>query len=173
MTLATDPPVSESQRRAMRAPTEVEKAYIAGIVDGEGCIGAAEVRDKRPGRGPGVMFTIFVAMTDRQAVDLLQELYGGHVREKIDARNVGRRPCFCWQGYGEIGARLIRDVLPYLRIKNQQALTYLDARTTFTGGPRKGVQGSVQPSKADVAKRFECLRRIQALNQRLIDVARA
>jgi hypothetical protein len=145
--------------------SEVDKAYLAGIIDGEGCIGAAKLNDKRPGRGPGVMFTLFIAMTDREPADLACALYGGHVREKPDKRG-GRRMIYCWQAYGDIGARCLRDVRPYLRVKGGQADAYLAARTTFTGGPRKGHQGSAQPTSADIELRFACLHRIQALNQR-------
>jgi hypothetical protein len=146
-------------------PTDVELAYMAGIIDGEGCIGAVELQDKRPGRGPGVMFTVHVTMTDRQAIDLFKQFYGGCIRTRTGKR-AHHRHVYCWQGYGEIGARLLRDVLPYLRIKGGQARAYLDARRTFTGGPRKGVQGVIQPSPIDVKHRFEFMRTIQSLNKR-------
>lgn len=153
-----------------REATEVEKAYLAGIIDGEGCIGAAELRDKRPGRGVGVMFTVFVSMCDREPADLCAEIYGGHIRERKPLK-AHWKLVYTWQAYGEIGARLLRDVLPYLRIKRGQAEAYLEARDTFTGGPRKGTAGSVQPTAADIEKRFWCLRRIQQLNQRIADAS--
>lgn len=146
--------------------TELEKSYLAGIIDGEGCIGAAAVADKRPGRSPSAMFTVFIAMTDREALDLAHRLYGGSVREKPDTRGGNRRMVYCWQAYGDIGARFLADILPYLRIKTAQAEAYIAARRTFTGGPQKGYQGARSASPDDLAQRFRYLRIIQTLNQR-------
>jgi hypothetical protein len=148
-----------------RTATLVEKAYLAGLIDGEGCVGATQLRDKRPGRGPGVMFTVFVSMCDRECVDLLVEIYGGSIRVR-DPKKARHRLVYTWQGYGEIGASLLRDTLPFLRLKKGQAEAYIAARVSFTGGPKKGVSGSVQPSAADVALRQDCFKRIRELNGR-------
>jgi hypothetical protein len=157
----------------MPIATELEKAYLAGIIDGEGCIGGAELQDKRAGRGAGVMFTVFIGMTDREAAELACSLYGGHIRKTQDKRRKAfRRPMFIWQAYGEIGARFLRDVLPYLRIKHEQAKVFIEARATFTGGPKKGHQGCKRPSATDIALRFDCLRRLKSLNQREPQYAR-
>jgi hypothetical protein len=150
--------------------TEAEKAYLAGIIDADGCIGGAALQDKRPGRGPGVMFTVFISMADREAVELACALYGGHIRTTKDPRP-NRKPMHTWQAYGGIGARFLQDILPYLRVKKEQAKVFIEARATFTGGPKKGHQGSVQPSESDVAHRFDCLRRLQSLNQRESQIA--
>jgi hypothetical protein len=150
----------------MPVVSELEKAYLAGIVDGEGCIGAARV-GSRKGRVPTAMFTVFISMTDRQPPDMACALYGGHVRLVQDKRgDTVRKAMYCWQAYGDIGARFLVDILPYLRIKGPQAAAYLEARKTFTGGPRKGHQGSVSATSQDLEMRFACVRRIQSLNQR-------
>lgn len=148
-----------------RQATEVEKAYLAGLIDGEGCIGAAGLRDKRPGRGEGVMFTVFVSMCDRACIDLCLEIYGGSIRERRPS-NPKHRQVFTWQAYGDLGARILRDVRPYLRLKGTQADAYLLARTTFTGGPRKGLMGSQQPSDLNKEIRRACLSTIHLLNVR-------
>lgn len=148
-----------------RAATIVEKAYLAGLIDGEGCVGATQLKDKRPGRGAGVMFTVFVSMCDRECVDLLQEIYGGSIRIR-DPKKARHRLVYTWQGYGEIGAVLLRDTLPYLRLKKGQAEAYIAARASFTGGPKKGIQGSVQPTSEDISLRMECFSRIRELNGR-------
>jgi hypothetical protein len=152
----------------LREPLTEELAYLAGIVDGEGCIGAAFLRDKRRNRSASVMFTVRVHMTDRQPIDLLSELYGGRIINYQDNRLAPRRPGFIWQGYSGRGATLLQDILPYLRVKRGQAEAFLEAMNSFTGGPVRGVQGVRQPTPQDFTLRYFCARRIRQLNQRVI-----
>lgn len=149
------------------AVSDVDRAYLAGVIDSDGCIGAAQLRKTRIKRGPGIIFCIYVSMADPQVPELLSRFYGGHVHViRPSSRNKQRVCMYKWQGYGEIGARLLRDVLPYLRVKRQQADAYLRAMPTFTGGSRKGHAGPVPPSIEDVATRLACMREIQFHNQR-------
>lgn len=150
------PIVSKAQREA----TVFEKAYLAGLFDGEGCVGAVKVRDKRGGRAEAIMFTAVVSMCDREPIDLLAEIYGGAIRSRKTAQKAHHSRVFTWQAYGDAGAKFLRDVLPYLRVKRGQAEAYLRARTTFTGWGRR------PPSPGDMDLRFACYNEIRRLNGR-------
>ena len=97
--------------------TEVEKAYAAGLFDGEGCI----MIDK-PRRGKGHTLVITLAMRESVAVAWLQERWPGSLRSAT------RRPktreafiCWYWCRYTSAAATFLNDVLPYLLVKQAQA----------------------------------------------------
>ena len=109
----------------MRDATEVEKAYIAGIFDGEGCI--------EPPRGRFHSVTCAtVNNTDVDLVNFLQEIYGGTVRlygpRMHPQARPGRmcKPRFRWGLWKrEHLVRFLNEILPYLRIKRKHVLTAL------------------------------------------------
>lgn len=83
-------------------------AYIAGIVDGEGCV------TKNNGG-----WKVQVAMTDRPVIEWLG-MIGGTVRERSVTGN--RQPCWRWLVMRQ---REVLDLLgalrPYMRVKNARA----------------------------------------------------
>lgn len=115
----------------IRTGTEVELAYAAGIIDGEGCISMFEslqsansVKPKiRNARGLRYRYKVIVKMVDHEAVQLLYEIFGGSLYwnplQKLRARQ--RFPQITWT-VGEIRAVVcLRQLLPYLRLKRKQA----------------------------------------------------
>ncbi len=60
----------------MAEPSEIDWAYAAGFVDGEGCI--AVVRSFTPARGRYVYsIQVVVANCDRRVLDWMHSLWGG------------------------------------------------------------------------------------------------
>lgn len=106
-------------------PTDV--AYLAGLIDGEGYIGV-----KRSGRS--FHARIQVRMVDEPAIAFLRDTLGGsYYREK---EQPGRRPLYCWQASDAAAARILHAVLPYLRVKREQAETVLAFRMLQAQGPQ-------------------------------------
>jgi hypothetical protein len=150
----------------MREPLTEELAYLAGIVDGEGCVGAYSTSGTRPKRA-SFRFSVCVAMCERAALDLFVELYGGAVRSSM--RGGRRRPIFSWTVYADRAAAVASDVLPYLRVKRGQAEALIEARNTVNGVYAKGVSGMKPATDQDYALRDICRRRIVQLNQHLVE----
>lgn len=97
-------------------------AYIAGLIDGEGCISA----NHRGLTKDGLQFYniyIQIVMTDRGPLELMEALYGG----KIYARQSSKRKYgnykmpYHWQVCGEKAYKLLMDIKPYLIAKRPQA----------------------------------------------------
>lgn len=94
---------------SVRLPsTDREMGYVAGLLDGEGCI------TKNNGR-----WKIQIAMTDEGVIRWLGEM-GGTVRERR-VKGV-RRPCWRWllMRQADVYALLVA-LLPLLRVKQDQA----------------------------------------------------
>ncbi len=136
--------------------SEVEKAYLAGLIDGEGSIGI----DAHGGlRVPSVRITI-----TNSCIDVLEEmagLWGGAVTTR-------RRRVFNWKETADlrIGAKtavdILKEIQPYLKIKRGQCQVALDFGKTVN--PRKHRTKRLSP---DVVQHREELRQIMLeLNQR-------
>lgn len=103
--------------------TEVEKAYLAGIIDGEGCIGIGRRRGATKGGSKPLYITptLQVKNTRKELLEWLVERYGGGIYESIDKRNDRRKPIWGWVVAGQRALRAIKDARPYLLLKTEQA----------------------------------------------------
>jgi hypothetical protein len=107
----------------VRQLSETDKAYVAGIVDGEGGI---EVRYGLT-RDPSGRVTIW--NTYKPLIDWLTETIGmGTVTSRIrsNAKVQGTKPCYLWEiSSRQNVAALLQQLLPYLKIKKEKAETLL------------------------------------------------
>lgn len=100
--------------------TEAEKGYLAGIVDGEGCLGVCK---KKGWKGSYYYnFIVTVANTDKKLVDWLQTKLGGYIRS-YPAKGE-RRPWWIWSMEDGLAKIMVfcQEIMPYLVIKQEQAL---------------------------------------------------
>ena len=102
----------------MNLINESEKAYIAGFLDGDGCINAQLVRR----RGYRLLFQVRVSITFFQStkrhwflLQLQKSLGCGYVRKRNDGISE-----YCVVGTTSVSA-LCKELLPYLRLKRRQA----------------------------------------------------
>lgn len=107
---------------------QTDLAYIAGILDGEGHIGIKKTVTRRNGRiNPQYQERIAVRMVDEPAIRFIAETLGGnYYSERPHAHN--GRPLYCFQATDRQAASMLEAVLPYLRVKRQNALAVLELR---------------------------------------------
>lgn len=104
---------------------EIEKAYIAGLVDGEGCIRVNKTRLKRKGLGFQFGANVRLGMCEEDCIRFCQEKTGlGSVR-KI-ATTYYKHPHYVWDLGTRQTEQLLREILPYLVGKREQALIVLE-----------------------------------------------
>ena len=89
--------------------TPIQAAYIAGILDGEGCIYA---NDRQ--------LAVTWAMCDKAPLDLIGELTSTNVKPVSRLSSGGRQ---VWQLHvtGNKAIALLEQLLPYLLVKKEQA----------------------------------------------------
>lgn len=101
-------------------PTREEWAYLAGIVDSDGCIGTSPPRD----RGGNSQVTLLVGQIDRRLPDWLQERFGGTVKVYTRGPNNFNpgATMYRWRvsSRGEM-KYLLHGIYPYLVYKKEQA----------------------------------------------------
>src|SRR5207253_8426340 len=94
-------------------------AYLAGIMDGEGCIGAWNRRSKNEGRKRHAELSLRVCMTTPFAVTMLHDAFGGSLF--AERSRTGRRQTFAWVVCHRKAESALRALLPFLREKREQA----------------------------------------------------
>lgn len=107
----------DSQRTEFLATgRQISFQYMAGMIDGEGCIGTT-----RTGRCRGTVGRLTIANTDHQFLILLKSEFGGTLRLNDRGTKIG------WRAYGSItwsnrqALLILEAVLPFLLIKKRQA----------------------------------------------------
>ncbi len=106
--------------------TDDLRGYLAGYVDGEGCI-----------RFKGSP-TLEVTSTYPYTLKLFESLYGGTFTE-CDARSTAHRNYFRWRIYGDAATRVLEDLIDHLQEKRVQALLIFEIRKTPPGHERDGM----------------------------------
>lgn len=104
-------------------------AYLAGIVDGEGYVGIKKTRAYRcQGRvTPGYSARVQVRMVDEGAIAFLAETLGGwYYKEQPHAHN--GRLLYCYQASDFAAETVLKQLLPYLRVKRMNADAVLALR---------------------------------------------
>lgn len=98
--------------------TDLEKAYTAGLVDGEGTILLTKW-------GSSYLPLINVTNTDQRAVDWLRQRFGGKIYRSKRALPQ-HKTALRWTLTGKWAAAFIREILPYLVLKREQAMLLLE-----------------------------------------------
>lgn len=133
-----------------------EKAYIAGIVDGEGCISITrrKIKSKRSNNW-FYQTQVIVVNTDKRLIDFLVSLYGGFVtsprREKA-----GHKPIYRWVITGNDMRQLLEDTLDYLILKREQARLAL----SFPSYRHSGQSGRTEIELRDQEGKYLSMRKL-------------
>jgi hypothetical protein len=102
------------------------RAYLAGIIDGEGTITITS----HTNRDRVYLPKITINMCDPQAMELLADRYGGKVYAK-PSRFENSRDQFIWAVTGSHSLNIIEDLKEFLLIKKPQAEVVLSADWTI------------------------------------------
>ena len=136
--------------------TDLQLAYAAGIIDGEGCIRFYSFRQHRR-LGLSWNLSLSVTNTDPRLMSWLMETLG--TGKVVNKRMLGRkRPCYQWQVSARQAEAVLRAIRPYLVIKADQADIGLASRALV--GRQ---QGRRRLSETEQAERIVLRDRMQVL----------
>lgn len=138
--------------------SETDRAYLAGILDGEGCIRLAN-------RGKYVTPSVQVANTKYELMLWLQERYGGSIYQLKDSRDSNRKQSWSWNIAGQKALTVIRDARPYLVLKTEQADIVLETKRHCAVRDESGRLVATM-TDADFAYNRLMMDRIAELNKR-------
>jgi hypothetical protein len=107
----------------------LDLAYIAGIIDGEGCITIKRSKRKYRNNKIGYEPCIGIKMTDLAPLELIQKYFGGNLNPvKVGERN---KPTYNLSLTWHMAENLAKNILPYLRVKQIQAKIIIEFFTNI------------------------------------------
>lgn len=137
--------------------TPEERAYVAGIVDGEGTVSFYK-------NGGGNCYTILVKVpnTDRGLIAYLHTIVPGGYISNVPPRKPQHKPSFWLKWQSGRAADLLREIRPYLRVKAAQADLVMELQDLKA----KRSPGQVGLPPALVETRNTAMNKIRTLNKR-------
>ena len=101
--------------------TETESAYIAGFIDGEGCIGLSDRgKEARKERDLVYIMKISISNTNRDVLEWIR-LRIGHGSIYVSKKTKGHKQSYQWTMVGRRCVDLLEWIYPYLKVKRLQA----------------------------------------------------
>ena len=101
---------------------ETEWAYVAGLIDADGCIQAPYLSRKTKNRPRSHRIEIHIIQRDLEIIEFLYEKFQGSVNLVSTKREDGRRHYyFRFMITGPRCADILKGTLPYLKLKKEQA----------------------------------------------------
>ena len=93
--------------------TKEDLIWLAGFVDGEGCVSYVK-RNKRL----SFRFEIRVSNTDLPVLEWIHQRFGGHLYQLRGISTIlSKKPCFQWWIADKRAKELYSELKPYLKIK--------------------------------------------------------
>jgi len=136
---------------------ENEKAWMAGFVDGEGCI---TIRRLSPGHrhSPYFVLVVTISNTQRAILQNFQKHYGGGISPNGNSNHVGWSEGYVWFCPIPSIKIFLNDILPHLRLKTLHASLLLEFMQL-----RRGSQGRKRLSEEDLEMRKQLWLRMHEL----------
>lgn len=99
---------------------EAVRAYLAGIIDGEGCITITRRKVRRVKTNNWFYEPqIIIANSCKTMLDFCAGYYGGWIA--ILKKRKGHTTAYQWKATGDEMRAILKDVLPYLIVRRKQA----------------------------------------------------
>lgn len=148
----------------VRIKDRIDRAWLAALVDGEGCITALECKS---GHGSGNSYPpiLQVRMCDPEPIIRCCEItgYGKESPKQEPPSQGGQRGSYQWRIHGRKAADILAEIYPYLLVKRKQAVVAYNLQTVRDSYETK--RGAKIPEDA-LAKQLLCREILQKLNAR-------
>lgn len=137
----------------MKEATEVQYAFLAGIIEGEGCIYIGSHSSNKATGARYFTTTMQVVNTDKRLIDWLHQTFGGLQAPYTAAQTpkIKRKDPYVWKVTGVELTNLCYKILPYMVAKTDQIEVMIEMRKTYDIHPSqrkkinpKGVQPLTQ-----------------------------
>lgn len=140
---------------------ETDKAYLAGLIDGEGCISIAK---QKITRSPTPVYYLMVSIvsTDKNLLDYWRDITGLGNLCITRKGNLKERDCYQWQLTSNQAIELLILVYQYLILKKDQADIAFNFKKTFLkkggwyGKTTHGVKGGERVPIEIIDQRERC-----------------
>jgi len=142
--------------------------YLAGLFDGEGCVGLYNTRTKIDRRAAHYQLLVRVTQKVPYAVEMLLEVFGGRVYTLSDVGPSKPGPYFSWRAVGQKAENALRELLPYLMEKKSQAelaIEFQEFRREQNIASKTRTSGNQRLTTQELDLRDEYVNKMKALKQ--------
>lgn len=101
------------------AALDLKYAFLAGLLEGDGCIQLSSRKNPRMAFGVEVWMVIEVTNTKKELLDFLKDNFGGNIYSRKRRKNWSSS--HCWRLCREKAKVLLLHMYPYLITKKEQA----------------------------------------------------
>lgn len=113
-------PIDPAVDRERRAPVassvpELERAYAAGLFDGEGCVSVYQTSFRSDA------LTVRVTNTSWVMIEFLHSRWGGNLSHRVANKEENSQAVWYWSLAANQALRFLDDVYPFLKTKRPQA----------------------------------------------------
>ncbi len=129
-------------------PTDANMAYLAGLIDAEGCFRIGQFQSKRVGRSRSYISVLEIGNTKFNIFPWLIERFGGTiVYRKPTSRN--HNPMIIWSLKSKALHQILNKIHPFLKVKKERCEKLMQLRDTTipNGGNRKSDEFKIRQSK--------------------------
>ncbi len=118
------------KRNKLHELTEMDKAYLAGLFDGEGCVHISRYQGKN-NRSPTFTLHVMVSQCDENYLIYwmgktgMGKIYIHHPQKKE------HRPGYCWTLPSRSAAQFLETLLPLLMVKKEQAEIAIEFQKSY------------------------------------------
>jgi hypothetical protein len=101
--------------------TDIERAYVAGLFDGEGCVSFTYTKRGGGDKAYGKLW-VRITNTDRDVLDWVRSTFGSGTAQSAGHRDdtTKRRQAYNFVAASEQARLFLAEIYPYLRIKRGQ-----------------------------------------------------
>lgn len=137
-------------------------AYLAGLIDGEGCFYIGHVKQGKYGNGLQWHSMLKITSCDEELIIWLENTFGGakDSRYRWTSKKKFTRPVYNWQATGPMLDYLLPLVKTYLIIKSAQCDVMIQYRLTS-----KNI-GSKRLPPEIIERRIDLMKQLRNLNSR-------
>ncbi len=116
--------------------------WAAGFFDGEGCI---SIQKQQKQTRLYYYMSVSVYQNDCRPLDDFLELFGGSILPEAPAQK--------WRASGRTAAAMLSEMLPYLRVKREQAITAIAFQERrLPVGKKRPTNFSIAPDERDYVR---------------------
>lgn len=131
-------------------------AYLAGLIDGEGCFYIGNVKQGRYGSGMQWHSMLKITSCDEVLIIWLENIFGGakDSRYRWTSKKKFTRPVYNWQATGAMLDYLLPQVLPFLIIKKQHCEIMMKYRLTSKNIGSKRLSDEINQQRIELMKQM-------------------
>ncbi len=155
-----------SEQGKINKLSETEKAYIAGMIDADGCVGIAKNKGRWVRFEYNFNVRVVVANSNLELIFKLRDIIGAGTSAVRESKNPKWRAVHHYQITGLKAQALLKEVVPYMIVKRERSKELLkfpfppNKKGKMVGGDYQG------RTKEMYIKQFELFEKLRKLNKR-------